>query len=404
MLTLSAIKADVGSIGGHTKPSRRMMEVARRELEAAVERGLILDFDLTHTGDDICLLMVHRRGNDNPQVHNFAWDVFKAATAVAQEEGLYAAGQDLLKDAPSGNVRGAGPGAAEITYDETVKERRAESFLVFTADKCGPGAYNFPLWAAFTSPLFCGGLMLPQMRTGFSFTVIDMEHVGGDRVIELEVPERHVDLAMLLRDENRFGIKAVRSRAHPGQQVVSVSTDRLHTIAGEYKGKDDPVALVRSQNIFPAPEELVSPYLTVPYVAGDARGSHHMPLMPAAINTAITGPYCLPVVSCLAYSVTRQGKLSEAVDVFGNPVWDGARLKAQQKADEIRRQGFVGAAMLPMQELEYSAFRQSLEDLERQFHVSGRKAQAPLVRRALATNGNGKRHAARSSRRAAERP
>jgi fructose 1,6-bisphosphate aldolase/phosphatase len=376
MLTLSAIKADVGSIGGHTRPSNRMMESARRELDEAVRRGLILDFDISHTGDDICLLMVHRRGSDHPDIHNFAWDVFKAATAIAQEDGLYAAGQDLLKDAPSGNVRGAGPGAAEITYDETIKERRAESFMVFTADKCGPGAYNFPLWAAFTSPLYCAGLMLPQMRAGFRFTVIDMEHVGGDRVVRLDVPERHLDLAVLLRDENRFGIKSIASRKFPDQQVVSVSTDRLHTIAGEYKGKDDPVALIRTQNIFPAPEELVSPYLTAHYVAGDARGSHHMPLMPMAINCSITGAYCLPVVSCVAYSVTRDGRLSEGVDIFGNPAWDSTRLRAQQKADEMRRQGFVGAAMLPMAELEYSAFRDSLEELENEFRVVGR-AGAP---------------------------
>lgn len=369
MLTISAIKADVGGVGGHTRPSTRMVQAARDELRQALDRGLILDYDVTYTGDDICLLMVHRHGNDNADIHELAWSVFKSATAIAQDEGLYGAGQDLLKDAPSGNVRGAGPGAAEITYDETVKERRAESFMVFTADKCGPGAFNFPLWAVFTSPLFCAGLMLPQLKAGFRFVAIDMEHAGGDRVIELNTPEQHIDLAILLRDENRFGIKSIHSRRYKPQQVVSVSTDRLHTIAGEYKGKDDPVAIVRTQNIFPAPEEIVSPYFTAHYVAGDARGSHHMPLMPAPINTAITGAYCLPIVACQAYSVTHDGRLSEAVDVFDNPAWDSTRLKAQHKADEMRRQGFVGPAMLPIQELEYSAFRTSLEELEQKFKI-----------------------------------
>ncbi len=369
MLTISAIKADVGSIGGHTRPSSRMMEAVRTELQRAAERGLILDSDVTHCGDDICLLMVHRQGSDDPEIHNFAWSVFTAATTIAQEEALYGAGQDLLKDAPSGNVRGAGPGAAEITLDETAKERPAEPFMVFTADKCGPGAYNFPLWTLFTSPLYCAGLMLPQMKVGFRFTVIDMEHAGADRVIELDAPEQHIDLAVLLRDENRFGIRAIHSRKYPTQQVVAVSTDRLHTIAGEYKGKDDPVSIIRTQGIFPAPEEVVSPYFTAHYVAGDARGSHHMPLMPAPINTAITSAYCVPLVACMAYSVSKAGKLSEAVDVFANPVWDATRLKAQQKADEMRRQGFVGPAMLPTQELEYSAFQQSLAELEEQFRI-----------------------------------
>ena len=63
MLTLSAIKADVGSIGGHTLPSSRMMDVAQTHLGQAAKKGIIADFDVTHTGDDICLLMVHRHGD-----------------------------------------------------------------------------------------------------------------------------------------------------------------------------------------------------------------------------------------------------------------------------------------------------------------------------------------------------
>jgi fructose 1,6-bisphosphate aldolase/phosphatase len=376
MLTLTAIKADVGSVGGHTRPSSAMLQTAHNRLAQAVDAGILVDFDVTHTGDDICLLMVHRHGSSSPTIHNFAWDVFAAATQIAKEQGLYGAGQDLLKDAPSGNVRGAGPGVAEISFDPTAKERPAEPFLVMTADKCGPGAYNFPLWAVFTSPMYCGGLLLPQMKPGFRWTIIDMEHAHGDRIIELNSPEQHLDLAILLRDENRFGIQAIYSRKYPDQQVVAISTDRLHTIAGEYKGKDDPVALIRTQGCFPAPEELVSPFMTAHFVAGDARGSHHMPLMPVALNTAVTGPYCLPIVACAAYSLNKQGKLSERVDIFGDQVWDATRLKAQRKAEEMRQQGFVGPAMLPIQELEYSAFRDSLGDLEAKFQMR----EAPIQR------------------------
>ncbi len=371
MLTISAIKADVGSIGGHTQPSESMMAVARERLARAMEEGLLTGFDVTHTGDDLCLLMVHRHGNGAGPVHDLAWEVFLQATEVAREAGLYGAGQDLLKDAPSGNVRGAGPGAAEITFDPQAVERPAEPFLIFTADKCGPGAYNFPLWAVFTSPMYCAGLMMPKIKAGFRFRVIDMEYAEGDRVLELDAPEEHLDLAVLLRDENQFGIQAIHSRMYPHQQVVAVSTDRLHTIAGEYKGKDDPVAIVRTQGIFPAPEEVVSPYVTAHYIAGGARGSHHMPLMPVAVNTAVAGPYCLPIVACAAYSVTREGALSERVDLFGNPAWDHTRLKAQRKAEDIRQQGFVGLAMLPIQELEYSDFRHSLAELGDRFRIEG---------------------------------
>jgi fructose 1,6-bisphosphate aldolase/phosphatase len=53
--------------------------------------------------------------------------IFEEATEAAEAEGLYGAGQDLLIDAPSGNVRGAGPGVAEISFDSTAKERPVET-------------------------------------------------------------------------------------------------------------------------------------------------------------------------------------------------------------------------------------------------------------------------------------
>lgn len=72
MLTISAIKADVGSIGGHTRPSRGMMEAARQKLQQATADRMLTGFDVTHTGDDICLLMVHQLGTGNAQIQDFA--------------------------------------------------------------------------------------------------------------------------------------------------------------------------------------------------------------------------------------------------------------------------------------------------------------------------------------------
>jgi fructose 1,6-bisphosphate aldolase/phosphatase len=74
MLTISAIKADVGSIGGHTRPSRRMIEAARNNLEQAMNSGMLTGFNVTHTGDDICLLMKigHKQSTDP----DFAWVYF----------------------------------------------------------------------------------------------------------------------------------------------------------------------------------------------------------------------------------------------------------------------------------------------------------------------------------------
>ncbi len=374
-LTVSVIKADVGSIGGHTQPTKKMVQAVKKKIDGAIKKKLLIDGMVTFTGDDLCLIMSHKKGNDHKDIHTLAWDSFISATKYAEECGCYGAGQDLLADAPSGNVRGAGPGVAEITFDFNKKEPRpAETFMVFAADKCGPGAYNLPIFLAFADPMYCAGLMLPKMIKGFRFEIIDMNNVkGGDHVITLDAPDDLYEIAMLLRDGERFGIKAIYSREYD-EQTASLSTDRLHSIAGKYTGKDDPVALIRTQGIFPAPEELLSPFVKVPFVGGDSRGSHNMPLMPVAINTPVTGPYCLPIVSALGFSITPSGRFSDQfTDFFDNPAWDFVRLKAQEKAIEIRQQGWYGNAMLPYDELEYSGFKVTMNKLLKKFKVVKRK-------------------------------
>ena len=120
-----------------------------------------------------------------------------------------------------------------------------------------------------------------------------MDNTQGDSIIALNAPEDYYRLAVLLRDNERFGIDSIVSR-YSGETAAAISATRLHNIAGSYTGKDDPVAVVRNQGIFPAPEELSSPYAKAHYIGGDARGSHVMPLMPVPINTPVTGMYCLP--------------------------------------------------------------------------------------------------------------
>lgn len=367
-LTLSLIKADVGSIGGHTTPSADMLACARNRIKEACASNLIIDGFVAHTGDDIALLMSHKKGENCPEIHRFAWDTFLAATKLAREEGMYAAGQDLLVDAPSSNIRGAGPAVVEMTVEYGDKKTRpAEAFLLFMADKCGPGAYNLPLFLAFADPMFCSGLMLPVMSKGFSFRIVDMNSAHEDLFIDLNAPEDYYKITALLRDNERFGIHSITSRT-TGDIVAGASTERLHNIAGKYVGKDDPVALVRVQGSFPAPEEVVSPYMLAHYVGGDARGSHVMPLMPVPLNTPVTGPYCLPIVACAGFSLSPAGKFAERyVDFFDNPVWDHVRLHAQKKGIEMRKQGWSGAAMLPYAELEYGGFRETMDGLLKQF-------------------------------------
>lgn len=108
-ITLSVIKADIGSIGGHERPSQAVVE-AVKDYVRKNSSNLVLDFFVSFTGDDIAILMTHTRGVSDTDIHKLAWDAFKSGTEVAQKQGLYGAGQDLLKDSFAGNVKGLGPG------------------------------------------------------------------------------------------------------------------------------------------------------------------------------------------------------------------------------------------------------------------------------------------------------
>ena len=106
--TISVIKADVGSIGGHVAPSRELVEAVEQHVRQKGQH-LLLDAYLSHTGDDVAIVMTHTRGVGDEQIHQLAWQAFLEGTEVARRQGLYGAGQDLLKEAFAGNVRGMGP-------------------------------------------------------------------------------------------------------------------------------------------------------------------------------------------------------------------------------------------------------------------------------------------------------
>lgn len=362
-ITLSVIKADIGSIGGHICPSKFLLDTVKSFIHDKGKK-LFINCYISYTGDDIAILMSHKLGESNEDIHKLAWDAFVTGTEAAKKQGLYGAGQDLLKDAFTGNVRGMGPAVAEIEFEE----RPNEPFLFFAADKTDPGAYNLPLYLSFADPMNTPGLMLaPTISKGFKFVIMDVGYTEGDRIIELNAPEDLYNIATLLRDTERYVIESIWSRATE-EQAVSVSTSRLHNIAGKYTGKDDPIMLVRVQKTFPATGEILAPYAIGHHVAGCMRGSHQMPLMPVKLNSNISyfdGP---PIVSCAAFAM-HDGKFTEAVDAFAHPFWDTIREKVANKAVDMRRQGFFGGAMLPMAELEYTGIVEKINDLDDRFQI-----------------------------------
>ena len=342
-ITVSVIKADVGGIGGHTRPSDNLIQAVRDTVKASSD--LLIDYYIGYCGDDVHIVMSHTHGVDNEKIHKLAYDSFVAGTAVAKNEGLYGAGQDLLKDSFSGNVKGMGPGVAELEFEE----RANEAFTVFAADKTEPGCFNYPMYRLFVDALSNTGLIVNKsLAKGVDFHIMDVEEAT---IAKLSLWQDKPVLEAALMYPGRYVISSITTKE--GEPIMDASTDRLHNIAGTYVGKDDPVCIVRTQKMFPATEEAGSVFNNPHYVAGNTRGSHNMPLMPVKLNSAATINFCIPIVQSLVFSM-HDGKFTGPFDGFSTPDWDYVREQATKKALAIRSQGFIHPATLVPDELEYA--------------------------------------------------
>ncbi len=343
--TVSVIKADIGSYPGHSRTHPRILERAARMLKEK-EDSLLRDSFVTHCGDDMELIMTHTRGVDNPEIHALAWAVFSECTALAREMKLYGAGQDILSTAFSGNVKGMGPGVAEMEFEE----RGSDPVLVFMADKTEPGAWNFFLYKIFADPFNTPGLVIdPNMHEGFVFEVHD---VMEKRMIEFRTPEESYNLLAYIGAPSRYVIKAIRRK--DGLIAASTSTQRLNLMAGRYVGKDDPVMIIRGQSGLPSVGEIIEPFTIPVFVAGWMRGSHHGPFMPVGLPdancTRFDGP---PRVLCLGFQVS-DGKLIGPADMFDDPAYDRVRERCNDLADVIRAHGPFEPHRLSLDEMEYT--------------------------------------------------
>ncbi len=308
--------------------------------------------------------MSHKKGVNNPEIHKLAFTAFMEATKISKEQGLYGAGQDLLKTSFSGNVRGMGPGVAEMEFEE----RPSEAVMVLASDKTEPGMFNLPLYYAFVEASRSPGLILSKdMRKGVEFTIMDAKHTKADKIIKLKTPEEYLEIASLLWYTHRFVIASIHSRS-TGEQIVAASTTRLHNISGVYSGKDDVIALVRLQKPFLATEEVGAMFKYAPYVAGDTRGSHNLALMPVKLNSPSSTFYCNPIISGLYFSM-HNGKFTAFGDAFDDPIFDEVRRIAAQKSFFMRENGFVMPSMLGIEEIEYTELKNEMKKLEKRFFI-----------------------------------
>lgn len=358
--TVSVIKADIGSVAGHGLAHPALLSKSEELLQKAKDEGLLIDYHVTNCGDDTELIMTHQNGEENEEIHKLAWDTFIAATEVAKKLKLYGAGQDLLSDTFSGNIKGMGPGVAEMEF----KERPSDPVVVFAMDKTEPGAFNLPLFKMFADPFNTAGLVIdPSLHNGFEFEIYD---VMDNKKISMRCPDEMYDLLALLGTINRYVIKRIYRR-DDHEIAAAVSTERLNLLAGQYVGKDDPVAIVRSQSGFPAAGEVAEPFAFPHLVGGWMRGSHNGPLMPVAHKNAypvrFDGP---PRVIALGFQVC-EGELIGPVDMFDDPAYDRSRELASEIAEYMRRHGPFEPHRLPSDEMEYTTLPGVMEKFKDRF-------------------------------------
>jgi len=365
--TVSIIKCDIGSLAGHHVVPQPILDIGEKRLKEAQKSGIINSHYVFHAGDDLELLMVHTKGEDNPKIHSLAWDTFQEAIKKAVQLKLYGAGQDMLKTAFSGNVKGMGPGVAEIE----IEERISDPFVLFAADKASGGAFSYPLFRIFADPFNTAGLVIdPNMGGGFKFEVLDVKE---NKKAVLKCPEEMYELIALIGSPERYMISRVW-RARDDLICAATSTTRLTLIAGKYVGKDDPVCIVRGQHGLPAVGEILAPFMHSYFVEGWMRGSHWGPLMPVGLKnsrcTVFDGP---PRLVALGFQIA-DGKIASdddgkplISDMFDDPAFDLARREAMEHAVALRRMGEFEPARLSAEVMEYTTLPQVLEKLKNRF-------------------------------------
>ena len=344
-ITLSVIKADIGGFPGHSQVHEKCMEAAGEHLSKS---NLLLDYRVMHCGDDLELVITHKGPEEDPKIHRLAWNVFTDCTKKAKELKLYGAGQDMLKDSFSGNIKGMGPGVAEISFEE----RPSEPIVILAADKTEPGAWNYPLFKIFADPFTNPGLIIsPEMNEGFTFEVHD---VLESKKIKFKCPEDMYDLLAFIGTPGRYVIKCI-TRNHDNLLCAVTSTTRLSLIAGKYVGKDDPVCIIRAQHGLPDIGEITEPFAQPYLVEGWNRGSHAGPFMPVSLEQAVPtrfdGP---PRVVALGF-IIQKGNLIGPLDLFKDVSFDRARQKANEIADYMRMHGPFQPHRLPESDMEYTS-------------------------------------------------
>ncbi len=354
-LTISVMTADVGGFVGHVSSHPDVLDTAKERLYNAREKGIITDYHILRCGDDLELIMAHRKGCDSRDVHGLVWNVFTACREVARELKLHEPDSGFSRQGFNGTLKNMGPGVAEIEF----AERESEPVVVLMANKTSSGAWNLPLYRIFSDPFNTPGLFTePSMLEGFTFKVRDVQ---DDSEMTLSTPGETYHLLALMNSARRVVISGAY-RNSDGEAAAVISAPKVHFDGAKADGMSEPAAIFRCQGGLPAVGEVMEPFSLPHLVQGCMRGAHMGPIMPVPFYEANPSRFDGPARVIGAGFQIMNGRLVGPHDMFDDPGFDEARSQATRIADYMRRHG-------PFQphraeaELETGAFSDALERL-----------------------------------------
>src|SRR2546427_5061443 len=189
---IKATKADVGGVGGHVVAADEVKSImAKFVLDNNGYRGepIFTSFIVTHTGDDVAVTGIMAEATPMSVVDELMWDALQEGASKAAELGLYGPGQDLVADAFTGNLRGAGPATVALPFPVR-KDNASQTVLVSFADKTEPMAFNHYATGAYMLPRFNTGLGIAasKMKRGYVFEIVDLDTKA--QAVEAGAPPR----------------------------------------------------------------------------------------------------------------------------------------------------------------------------------------------------------------------
>ncbi|MBM3249026.1 MAG: fructose 1,6-bisphosphatase [Candidatus Omnitrophica bacterium] len=376
----------------------------------------IFDYKVWSSGDDCQLTLKHKRLAEDAAIHTLAWNALWYAADQTSYFKPYGWKQDILVDRlVSGNIQGAGPGYAEVQLKE------GEDVLVFSADKCAPGAFTVPILGMIRQALNLG-----RFKNGVIAEIWDINN-RPRAFFDLSDSKQYADVLALLSSPEEFAIKRVWTAVESGGQVVTdaagkqkriddvpliaASTERLVLTAGEYVGKDDPTLLVRITtnandrfNVGDVVDVFQYPQVTL----GFMRGSHVGPLVPGTQPSFFLGkdrpadfqpeatPHLFDGPPPLAGFYLAQGEFSSAKDVFGEMVpWLKSAIdQGNFMTQVLRRQGWNPPHKVEGPDTEYTTWPIVMAAIEAEGRAkpASNVMEEQLLKSALALQSSGVSH------------